>query len=63
MLINGKQYALEKMTAQKLLETLALQADRVVLEVSGAIVTKAQYESFVVSENDTVEIVSFVGGG
>lgn len=63
MLINGKQYELEQMTAQKLLETLSLKADRVVLEVSGAIVSKAQYESFVVSENDTVEIVSFVGGG
>lgn len=63
MLINGKQYELEQMTAQKLLETLALKTDRVVLEVSGAIVSKAQYESFVVSEDDTVEIVSFVGGG
>ena len=33
------------------------------VELNGAIVPKAKYAETVVKENDTLEVVSFVGGG
>ena len=36
---------------------------RVAVELNGAIVPKAKYAETVVKENDTLEVVSFVGGG
>lgn len=36
---------------------------RVAVELNGAIVPKAKYAETVIRENDTLEVVSFVGGG
>ena len=36
---------------------------RVAVELNGAIVPKAKYAETIVRENDTIEVVSFVGGG
>lgn len=36
---------------------------RIAVEVNGIIVPKAQYDTFALQEEDTVEIVCFVGGG
>ena len=36
---------------------------RIAVEVNGAIVPKAQYDTFALHDADAVEIVCFVGGG
>lgn len=36
---------------------------RVAVELNGDILPKAQYENTVLHEGDSIEIVSFVGGG
>ena len=36
---------------------------RIAVEYNGSIVPKAQYEQTVLEDGDTVEVVSFVGGG
>ena len=37
--------------------------ERVAVELNGEILTKSLYDSTVLSENDVMEVVSFVGGG
>lgn len=35
----------------------------IAVEINGDILPKAQYDSYTIKDNDTIEIVSFVGGG
>ena len=36
---------------------------RIAVEMNGAIIPKATYEQVTVTNDDTLEVVSFVGGG
>lgn len=46
-----------------LTETLGLKKERIASELNGEIVPKASYESTILSDGDSLEIVNFVGGG
>ena len=46
-----------------MLETLDLLPGMVVVELNRDILERDSYESFDVSEGDTIELVHFVGGG
>ncbi len=35
----------------------------IAVELNGSILPKSEYESCIINENDTLEVVSFVGGG
>lgn len=35
----------------------------VAVELNGSILPKSEYSNYVINENDTLEIVTFVGGG
>ena len=48
--------------SQFLLES-GYDVKRVAVELNGEILPKTQYESTVLQDGDSVEIVSFVGGG
>ncbi len=61
--INGTETNAAGMTIEKYLEKTSYDKKRIAIEVNGNIVSKSQYETFIFSENDNVEIVSFVGGG
>lgn len=64
MRVNGQQVALEQ--GQTLLAFLtAAQYDcrTIAVERNGVIVPKAEYESICLEDQDTIEIVRFVGGG
>lgn len=64
MKVNGEQIRVETpITVKELLERQNYPAVRVAVEVNEKIVPKAQYETFTLSDADTVEIVCFVGGG
>ncbi len=64
MIINGKrQSEIVKGTVVQVLLDLDLQMDRVVVEVNGMIIPKANYSTHLIDEDSKVEIVSFVGGG
>lgn len=61
---NGKQITLE--TPVKVLEFLQQQgynAQRVAVERNGEIVRRADFEKELLRDEDTVEVVTFVGGG
>ena len=62
--INGKEVPKAKgMTVKNYLASNNYKLTFVAVELNGNILPKSEYESYVISENDTLEIVSFVGGG
>lgn len=63
MKVNGSTYNYEGQTVQEILEDLAFRMDRIVVEYNGKILSKANWESTRVSPADTMEVVTFVGGG
>ena len=50
-------------TVQELLQELKIVPARVAVEVNLKVVGKAEYDTFRLSDGDTIEIVNFVGGG
>lgn len=63
VIINGEEKnAQGKTVAQYLIEN-GYDIKRVAVELSGDILPKAQYEATSLKDGDSVEIVSFVGGG
>ena len=63
MKVNGATYNYEGQTVQEVLTALAFRMDRIVVEYNGKILSKADWESTRVSPADTMEVVTFVGGG
>ena len=62
--INGEATdTIRAATVQELLHELKIAPGRVAVEVNLNVVRKAEYETYKLSDGDTVEIVNFVGGG
>jgi thiamine biosynthesis protein ThiS len=62
--LNGEVKQIENsITVSGLLESLQIEPARVAVEVNLKIIKKADYLSHQLNEGDSVEIVSFVGGG
>ena len=62
--INGEDKSIpQNSSILKLIELLKVNKDRVVIELNKNIVKKDQFDSILLSENDQLEIVTFVGGG
>ena len=61
--VNGKELDAAGMSIAALVEQEGYACDRVAVERNEAIVPKAEYGTALLQDGDTVEIVSFVGGG
>ena len=61
--INGELLDAEGKTLTEYLENVGYQMQRVAVEKNGEIVPKAEYSDTVLKNGDSIEIVSFVGGG
>jgi sulfur carrier protein len=63
--INGKEETLPEglTTLQELVENRALVPERVVVEVNLQVVPREDWPKVNLREEDSLEIVSFVGGG
>ena len=62
--INGEcQQFPEPLSMVELLQRLALQGDRIAVELNRQIVRREQWSSTQLQEKDRLEIVQFVGGG
>jgi sulfur carrier protein len=61
--VNGEEVTTGADTLQRLIEEMRLRPEGVAVEVNLAVVRKGQYGTFRLRENDSVEIVNFVGGG
>ncbi|MBP7216528.1 MAG: sulfur carrier protein ThiS [Candidatus Omnitrophica bacterium] len=62
--VNGEVIAVSSgVTVQALLAQLGIIVNRAVVEYNGAILPQQEWPSVSLREHDSLEIVSFVGGG
>ena len=62
--INGEARELENgLTVAAMLDALEFPKQRVAIELNRQVVRKQEWESTLVSDNDRIEVVHFVGGG
>ena len=61
--INGDELNIAGKTVAEYLATTNYDSKRIAVECNGDIVPKAQYGETVLKDGDSVEVVSFVGGG
>lgn len=61
--INGAELDLAGKTVAGFLATTNYDPKRIAVERNGDIVFKSQYGSTVLEDGDSLEVVSFVGGG
>ena len=61
--VNGKELDLAGKTVSEYLATTDHDPKRIAVERNGDIVFKSQYDATTLEDGDSLEIVSFVGGG
>ena len=61
--VNGEEKNVSGKTIAEYLSTTNYDIKRIATELNGDIVPKAQYAQTVLKDGDSIEIVSFVGGG
>ncbi len=61
--INGKEFDIAGKTLTDYLAAANYDPKRIAVERNGEIVPKAKYGETVLQDGDSVEVVSFVGGG
>ena len=61
--VNGEPKDIAGKTIAEYLATTNYDVKRIAVERNGDIVPKAQYGETVLQDGDSIEIVSFVGGG
>lgn len=64
MKVNGKDAEFkENLTIIDLLNKYNLKSDRVVVEVNLEIIEESNYSTYILKDEDIIELISFVGGG
>lgn len=64
MKVNGREMSFSKsITIANLLLNLNISIEKVVVEVDGEIISRDEFNSFILNENNSIEVISFVGGG
>ena len=61
--VNGRALDLSGKTVAEYLSTTNYDIERIAVERNGDIVPKAKYGEIVLCDGDSLEVVSFVGGG
>ena len=61
--INGKELDAAGMTVSQYLDRTDYDRRRIAIEINGQILPKAQYDETILEDGDSIEVVSFVGGG
>ena len=61
--VNGTEFDVAGKTVTEYLATTNYDPKRIAVERNGDIVFKSQYDVTVLRDGDSLEIVSFVGGG
>ena len=61
--VNGEEKDIAGRTLAEYFETTKYDMKRIAVERNGDIVPKAQYGETVLQDGDSLEVVSFVGGG
>lgn len=62
--INGEtREDYDGVTVEEMVMKEGFQKNRIAIEINGVIVSKQSYHETVIHSGDTIEVVSFVGGG
>ena len=62
--VNGEKKIIEdSQTIESFLKSLNLNKNNIAIEVNREIVNKSNYKNSILIDNDTIEIVNFIGGG
>lgn len=61
--INGEQLEKAGKSVSEMLAEMGISGQRVAVEINEEIVPKAKYDETILKDEDTVEVVRFVGGG
>ncbi len=61
--INGKLHDIAGMTIAEYLEQSHFDVSRIAIECNEEFVPRAKYAETILKDGDTLEVVSFVGGG
>ena len=61
--VNGAELDIAGKTVAQYLSTTSYDPKRIAVERNGDIVFKSQYDAIILQDGDSLEIVSFVGGG
>ena len=61
--VNGVELDIAGKTVSEYLSMTTYDSGRIAVERNGDIVFKSQYDDMVLEDGDSLEIVSFVGGG
>lgn len=62
--LNGTQISdFEGKTAEELIISKGYRTNLIAVEYNGEILPKDKYSQTILKENDSIEVVSFVGGG
>ena len=61
--VNGETLDIAGKTITEYLSGTTYDVKRIAVERNGDIVPKAAYDTVVIEEEDSIEVVSFVGGG
>lgn len=64
MKVNGEKIRLEKpVSIEKFINDNGYRRERIAVELNLSIIPKGDYEKIMLSDDDVLEIVSFMGGG
>lgn len=61
--INGEMYDYANLSITDMLNKFNYNSKRVAVEVNLEIIPKSEYDNHVLNDEDSVEVVQFVGGG
>ena len=61
--INGQQLSIRSQTVAELLVERALSPEALVVELNGEIIRQEHWPTAQLQDNDTLELLNFVGGG
>ena len=62
--VNSVEYPFEENSSlRKVLEDFNFNVELTICEVNKNLVKKVDYDNFIVTDNDEIEVFSFVGGG
>ncbi|CAK7034180.1 MAG: hypothetical protein PEPC_01449 [Peptostreptococcus russellii] len=61
--VNGKKYEIDSVNLLEFIRSEKFDENKIAVELNGNIVKRGNYDQYILSDGDKIEIVCFVGGG
>ena len=61
--VNGKKYEIDSVNLLEFIRSEKIDENKIAVELNGDIVKRENYDQYILSDGDKIEIVCFVGGG